>query len=159
MYVYFERFFLSSLIFIDFRRFSLIFIDFHRFLYIFMDFHRFRRIPGPECFASCGGLWRAVAACGGQWRRSPPQYILLAWRIKAWKFQSSSPGLMSWLVDPAGLDWFTDWLSGMDWKIWQASHTARRSKRSADYICSKISNSYSNLSWQVVKFCPMYEII
>ena len=74
-----------------------------------------------------GNLWRASESC--------PLYYFSR-RIEAWKLQSSRPGLMSWLVDPAGLDWLADWLIGMDWKIWQASHTldALRGRRIYIYI-------------------------
>ena len=66
--------------------------------------------PVPACVA----LWQPVPGCG---RLVLSLRISYALRIEAWKLQSSRPGLMSWLVDPAGLDCLADWLIGMDWKI------------------------------------------
>ena len=138
-------FMFSILIFNDFHRFSLIVFDFNWFLLIcidllwfsliFIDFHRCSLILGPGCRTSCGGLWRVVAGCGSLWRRSPTPYIFLSSRIEAWKLQSSRPGLLRWQLDPAGLDWLVDWLTGVESGLQDLTSIphARRSGRSVDF--------------------------
>ena len=115
--------------------------------------------PVPACARLC----RAVPAFGGGVLSIIISYAL---RSEAWKLQSSRPGLMSWLVDPAGLDWLADWLIGMDWKIWQASHTldaprGRRIKKWFSRHGSTISTIISQTRYYtciatVLKYIEMY---
>ena len=67
----------------------------------FLDLDGFLRFLGQGVGATCARLCQAVAACGAG---VLSLIIFYALRIEAWKLQSSRPGLMSWLVDPAGLD-------------------------------------------------------
>ena len=67
----------------------------------YMDLHGFLVFLGQGAGIPCGGLWKPVAACG---IGVLPLIYYLSRRIEAWKIQSSRPGLMSWLVDLAGLD-------------------------------------------------------
>ena len=60
----------------------------------YMDLDGFLRFLGQ-------GAGRPVVGCGG---RVLPLIYYFSRRIEVWKLLSSMPGLMSWLVDLAGLD-------------------------------------------------------
>ena len=60
----------------------------------YIDFRGFLRFLGQVAGTPCGGLWSP----------SPAAYILLCSMNLSLKPLSSRLGLMSWLVDLAGLD-------------------------------------------------------
>ena len=66
-----------------------------------MEFLGFWARMSEEVVPACARLWQLVAGCG---LLALILIILDALRIEARKLQSCRPGLMSWLVDPTGLD-------------------------------------------------------